>query len=66
MVAIYARLHENIQGTFNDAGLEIMSPLCSALRDGNRPAMPEAASSSPDSRRGSRIEGLPAIFGKAG
>jgi len=38
---IYSDLHANIQDRFNEAGVEIMSPHVSALRDGNAPAMPE-------------------------
>lgn len=37
---ILSELHQNIQDRFNEAGIEIMSPRFSALRDGNPPAMP--------------------------
>ena len=37
---ILSALHQNIQDRFNQAGIEIMSPRFSALRDGNQPAMP--------------------------
>ncbi len=37
---ILSELHQNIQDRFNEAGIEIMSPRFSALRDGNQPAMP--------------------------
>ena len=37
---ILSELHQNIQDRFNEAGIEIMSPRLSALRDGNQPAMP--------------------------
>jgi small-conductance mechanosensitive channel len=40
MAAIYSELHQNIQDKFNDAGVEIMSPHYSALRDGNEMAVP--------------------------
>jgi small-conductance mechanosensitive channel len=40
MVYIYADLLANIQDCFFGAGVEIMSPVYSALRDGNRTAMP--------------------------
>ncbi len=40
MVYIYADLLANIQDCFYAAGVEIMSPVYSALRDGNRTAMP--------------------------
>lgn len=40
MAAIYSELHQNIQDKFNEAGVEIMSPHYSALRDGNVMAVP--------------------------
>jgi small-conductance mechanosensitive channel len=40
MATIYSELHRNIQDTFNRAGVEIMSPHYSQLRDGNRTAVP--------------------------
>lgn len=43
MPGIYSRLHGNIQDAFNEAGVEIMSPHYSALRDGNRMAIPDDA-----------------------
>ncbi|MGJ5816711.1 mechanosensitive ion channel family protein [Paludibaculum fermentans] len=39
---IYSRLHQNIQDSFNKAGVEIMSPNYFALRDGNTVTTPEA------------------------
>jgi small-conductance mechanosensitive channel len=41
MINIYAELHQNIQDCFNEAGVEIMSPHYSSLRDGNRKAIPD-------------------------
>jgi small-conductance mechanosensitive channel len=41
MAGTYSQLHQNIQDAFNKAGVEIMSPHYSALRDGNQPAVPE-------------------------
>ncbi|OXB10919.1 transmembrane ion channel [Flavobacterium plurextorum] len=38
---IYSSLHQNIQDSFNEAGIEIMSPHYSALRDGNTTTIPE-------------------------
>ena len=35
MAAIYSELHQNIQDTFNEGGVEIMSPTYIATRDGN-------------------------------
>jgi small-conductance mechanosensitive channel len=42
MVDVYAALHSRIQDTFCDAGVEIMSPHYTAIRDGNAVAIPEA------------------------
>lgn len=41
MAKIYSDLHQNIQDRFNEAGMEIMSPHYSQIRDGNRTAIPE-------------------------
>jgi small-conductance mechanosensitive channel len=38
---IYSRLHECIQDSFNQGGVEIMSPTYYALRDGNTITIPE-------------------------
>jgi len=38
---IYSSLHQNIQDSFNAAGIEIMSPHYNALRDGNATTIPE-------------------------
>jgi small-conductance mechanosensitive channel len=40
MPEIYAELHQNIQDCFNEAGVEIMSPHYTSMRDGNRKAIP--------------------------
>jgi small-conductance mechanosensitive channel len=37
----YARLHENIQDQFIAGGVEILSPVYAALRDGNRVTIPD-------------------------
>ncbi|RSL16882.1 mechanosensitive ion channel-like protein [Edaphobacter aggregans] len=42
MSAIYSELNQNIQDEFNKAGIEIMTPHYSALRDGNTAAIPSA------------------------
>jgi small-conductance mechanosensitive channel len=42
--ALYSALHRHIQDRFAAAGVEIMSPAYTALRDGNNPALPPAAS----------------------
>jgi small-conductance mechanosensitive channel len=41
MPFIYSDLHANIQDSFYEAGVEIMSPIFHALRDGNRAAIPD-------------------------
>ncbi|MGK7392822.1 MAG: mechanosensitive ion channel family protein [Candidatus Cyclobacteriaceae bacterium M2_1C_046] len=41
MEQIYSKLHQHIQDKFNEAGIEIMSPHYSAIRDGNQNTIPE-------------------------
>jgi small-conductance mechanosensitive channel len=41
MMAIYSELHQHIQDRFNQAGVEIMSPAYSAVRDGNQVTIPQ-------------------------
>ena len=41
MARIYGELHENIQDTFNEAGMEIMSAHYLHIRDGSRTAIPD-------------------------
>jgi small-conductance mechanosensitive channel len=41
MAKIYSDLHTNIQDKFNGAGVEIMSPHYSSVRDGNQIAIPD-------------------------
>ena len=38
---IYSELHQHIQDSFNEAGIEIMSPHYRAMRDGNMTTIPE-------------------------
>jgi hypothetical protein len=40
MHIIYSGLHQSIQDSFNQAGVEIMSPTFYALRDGNTVTTP--------------------------
>ncbi len=40
MPRIYSELHQNIQNTFNEAGVEIMSPHFTQLREGNHTTIP--------------------------
>ena len=56
MLYIYSDLHGNIQDCFFAAGVEIMSPIYSALRDGNRTQMPKQFLPADYSPRGFRIE----------
>ncbi len=51
----YGVLHQNIQDSFNEAGVEIMSPHFTALRDGNTIAIPESYRS-PGSARAFRVK----------
>lgn len=41
MATLHSRLHEEIQNTFSEGGVEILSPHYAAVRDGNRKAVPE-------------------------
>jgi small-conductance mechanosensitive channel len=40
MPRIYSELHQNIQNTFNEAGVEILSPHYSQIRDGGHSTIP--------------------------
>jgi small-conductance mechanosensitive channel len=41
LLQIQSELHQNIQDQFNEAGVEIMSPTFSAIRDANQTTIPE-------------------------
>ena len=41
MPAIYSELHQNMQDFCNEAGIEILSPMYNAVRDGNHSTIPE-------------------------
>ena len=41
MQQIYSSLHSHIQDSFNENGIEIMSPAYTSLRDGNQTTIPE-------------------------
>lgn len=41
MAKIYSELHSNIQDKFNEAGVEILSPHYSAVRDGHQVTIPQ-------------------------
>jgi small-conductance mechanosensitive channel len=47
MAATYSSMHANIQDKFNAAGIEIMSPAFTGIRDANAPATPAAAAEKP-------------------
>jgi small-conductance mechanosensitive channel len=40
MLALYSGLHENLQDSLAEAGIEILSPVYHSLRDGNAPTIP--------------------------
>lgn len=42
MDQVYSNLHQNIQDAFNEAGIEIMSPHYTQVRDGNKAAIPDS------------------------
>ncbi|HZT28263.1 MAG TPA: mechanosensitive ion channel family protein [Bryobacteraceae bacterium] len=42
LLRIYSDLHQNIQDKFNEAGVEIMSPHYTSVRDGNHIAIPDS------------------------
>jgi small-conductance mechanosensitive channel len=57
MIDIYAELHAAIQDAFFAAGIEIMSPHYTSLRDGNTAAIPETFRPAGYEARGFRVEG---------
>lgn len=65
MATIYSELHQQIQEQFNEAGLEIMSPHYTQIRDGNRTAIPDQYLPKTYQAPGLRIEGLGSLFGKS-
>lgn len=56
MAKLYSSLHQNIQNTFFEAGVEIMSPHYTALRDGNTVNIPEEFRPAGYKRQGFKIE----------
>jgi small-conductance mechanosensitive channel len=69
MVNTYSALHRNIQDSFNEAGVEIMSPHYAQLRDGNKTAIPDAylpPGYVPRSHRVVQVPEVPEEPGKAG
>jgi len=59
MVNTYSALHGYIQDTFNEAGVEIMSPHYAQLRDGNKTAIPDAYLPPEYVPRSIRVETVP-------
>jgi small-conductance mechanosensitive channel len=56
---MYAALHARIQDTFYTAGVEIMSPHYTSLRDGNAAAIPDTYKGSADSAPAFRVLSMP-------
>jgi len=63
MATIYAELHQHIQDTFNEAGVEIMSPHYGQIRDGNQTTIPEQYLSKNYQAPAFRIGPLGNLFG---
>ncbi|WPU93449.1 mechanosensitive ion channel family protein [Mucilaginibacter sabulilitoris] len=57
MAGVYSRLHQNIQDKFNEAGVEIMSPHYTALRDGNHIQIPADYVPEDYKKPGFKVEG---------
>lgn len=59
---IYSELHQNIQDCCNEAGIEIMSPAFTAIRDGNHTTIPEEYLPKDYQAPGMRISPLSRLF----
>ncbi|WP_243406905.1 mechanosensitive ion channel family protein [Cuspidothrix issatschenkoi] len=62
MANIYSELHQNIQDKCNEAGMEILSPHYSAVRDGNQTTIPENYLSEDYKPPGFRLSSLNNLF----
>ncbi|MDF5706169.1 MAG: mechanosensitive ion channel family protein [Nostoc sp. S4] len=62
MASIYSQLHQNIQDKCNEAGIEILSPHYSAIRDGNQTTIPENYLSQDYQAPGFRLSPLDKLF----
>ncbi|MDJ0576505.1 MAG: mechanosensitive ion channel family protein [Xenococcaceae cyanobacterium MO_234.B1] len=62
MSEIYSQLHQNIQDKCNEAGIEILSPQYSAMRDGNQNTIPEDYLPKGYSAPGFRVHPLPQLL----
>ena len=59
LARLYGELHQNIQDSFNEGGVEILSPAYHALRDGNADTFPVAAAPSAQPPRAFRVRREP-------
>ncbi len=66
MARIYSDLHQNIQDHFNQAGIEIMSPHYTAVRDGNQITIPADQLPEDYQAPGFRILPLGSLLGNPG
>ncbi len=64
MATIYSDLHQNIQDTFNAAGVEIMSPHYTQIRDGNKTTIPDEYLPKTYQAPAFRVEPLSTLLGK--
>ncbi len=62
MAVIYSQLHQNLQDKCNEAGIEILSPHYSAIRDGNQITIPENYLSQDYQAPGFRLSPLDNLF----
>ena len=62
----YSALRANIQDRFNEAGVEIMSPHYTSVRDGNATAVPDEYIPPAPPPRAFRIFPISGLFGKGG
>ena len=66
MATIYAELHQHIQDTFNEAGVEVMSPHYTQVRDGNKAAIPDQYLPKSYEAQGLRTDMIRNAFRQAG
>lgn len=64
MAATYSDLHQNIQDTFNEAGVEILSPHYAQVRDGNKTTIPDSYLPPNYQAPAFRIDPLESLLGK--
>jgi small-conductance mechanosensitive channel len=61
MACVYSELHQNIQDSFNEGGIEITSPHFTAIRDGNCTTIPERYRAARYRTPGFRLENVPSL-----